>query len=170
MVFVTRYGLYEYTVLPLGLFTASLTFQRLMNDIMGKYIDVFVLVYLDDILMFSTTAHQHVHHLGLVFQNLREHKLQAKLRKCEFRKSTRKVPWPHCRLRGRYMWIRIRLLQLLIGKHPQTLRQSSSFWVLPIITTGLSLISRRWLPQLVTRYPTIRNSSGHQSSNMPMTP
>ena len=55
-----------------------------MNDIMGKYIDEFVLAYLDDILVFSTTEHEH--HLRLVFQKLREHKLQVKLKKCEFRK------------------------------------------------------------------------------------
>ena len=55
-----------------------------MNDIMGKYIDDFVLVYLDDILVFSTTEHEHKHHLRLVFQKLREHKLQTKLKKWEF--------------------------------------------------------------------------------------
>ena len=86
MAFVTRYGLYEYTVLPLGLCNALSTFQRLMNDIMGEYIDEFVLVYLDDILMFSTTECEHEYHLRLVFQKLREHKLQAKLKKCEFGK------------------------------------------------------------------------------------
>ena len=84
--FVTRYGLFEYTVLPLELCNAPSTFQRLMNSIMGEYIDNFVLVYLDDILVFSTTAHEHGHHLSLVFQKLREHKLQAKLKKCEFGK------------------------------------------------------------------------------------
>ena len=67
MAFVTRYGLYEYTVLPLGLCNAPSTFQRLMNDIMGEYIDDFVLVYLDDILVFSTIKHEHEHHLRLVF-------------------------------------------------------------------------------------------------------
>ena len=86
MAFVTRYSLYGYTVLPLGLCNSPSTFQRLMNDVMGEYIDDFVLVYLDDILVFSTTEHEHEHHLRLVFQKLREHKLQAKLKKCEFRK------------------------------------------------------------------------------------
>ena len=55
-----------------------------MNDVMGKYIDDLMLVYLDDILEFSTTEHEHEHHLRLVFQKLREHKLQEKLKKCEF--------------------------------------------------------------------------------------
>ena len=97
--FVTRYGLFEYTVLPLGLCNAPSTFQRLMNSVMGEYIDDFVLVYLDDILVFSTTEYEHEHHLRLVFQKLREHKLQAKLKKCEFCQTTCKVPWPYCRLR-----------------------------------------------------------------------
>ena len=57
-----------------------------MNSVMGEYIDDFVLVYLDDILVFSTTEHEHENHLRLVFQKLREHKLQAKLKKCEFGK------------------------------------------------------------------------------------
>ena len=53
---------------------------------MGEYIDNFVLVYLDDILVFSTTEHEHENHLRFVFQRLGEHKLQAKLKKCEFGK------------------------------------------------------------------------------------
>ena len=57
--FVTRYGLYEYTVLPLGLCNAPSTFQRLMNAVMSGYIDDFVLVYLDDILVYSDTADAH---------------------------------------------------------------------------------------------------------------
>ena len=51
--FVTRYGLYEYTVLPLGLCNAPSTFQRLMNEVMAGYIDDFVGVYLDDILVYT---------------------------------------------------------------------------------------------------------------------
>ena len=57
-----------------------------MNGVMGEYIDDFVLVHLDDILVFSTTEHEHEHHLRLVFHKLREHKLQDKLKKFEFGK------------------------------------------------------------------------------------
>ena len=67
MEFVTRYGLYEYTVLPVGLCNAPSTFQRLINDIISEYIDDFVLVYLDDILVFSTTEYEHEHNPRLVF-------------------------------------------------------------------------------------------------------
>ena len=61
--FVIHYGLYEYTVLPLGLCNAPSTFQRLMNDVLGDYIDKFALVYLDDILVYSRTEDVHKAHL-----------------------------------------------------------------------------------------------------------
>ena len=67
-----------------------------MNSVMGEYIDDFVLVYLDDILVLSTIQYEHEHHLRLVFQKLREHKLQAKLKKCEFSK-------PHVKYLGHVM-------------------------------------------------------------------
>ena len=73
-------------VLPLGLCNAPSTFSRLMNDVFGDYVDKFVLVYLDDLLVFSSSAAEHEQHLQLVLQRLREHHLQAKLRKCEFSK------------------------------------------------------------------------------------
>ena len=78
--------MYEYTVLPLGLCNAPSTLQRLMKSVMGEYIDNFMLVYLDNILVFSTTEHEHKYNLRPVFQKLREHKPQAKLKKCEFGK------------------------------------------------------------------------------------
>ena len=62
-------------VLPLGLCNAQSTFQRLMNSVMHGYIDDFVLVYLDDILMFSNTEDEHESHLHKVFGRLRENKL-----------------------------------------------------------------------------------------------
>ena len=73
--FVMQYGLFEYTVLPLGLCNAPSTFQRLMNSIVHGYIDNFVLVYLDNILVFSNTEDEHESHLRKVFDQLREHKL-----------------------------------------------------------------------------------------------
>ena len=61
--FVTRYGLYEYTVLLLGLCNAPSTFQCLMNNVLGDYIGRFVLVYLDDILLYSRAKDEHAAHL-----------------------------------------------------------------------------------------------------------
>ena len=73
--FVTRYGLFEYTVLPLGLCDAPTTFQCLMNSVMHGYIDNFVLVYLEAILVFSNTEDEHESHLCKVFNQLCKHKL-----------------------------------------------------------------------------------------------
>ena len=61
--FVTRYGLYEYTVLPLSLCNAPSTFQRLMNNVLGDYVNKFVLVNLDNIRVYSRTDHEHEAHL-----------------------------------------------------------------------------------------------------------
>ena len=65
--FVTRYSLFEYTVLPLGLCNAPSAFQRLMNSVTGEYIDDFVLVYFNDILVLSATEHENERHLRLIF-------------------------------------------------------------------------------------------------------
>ena len=82
--FVTRYGSYEYTVMSIGLTNAPATFSRLMNYIFMDYLDKFVVVYLDDILVFSKNKEEHAEHLRLVLDKLREHKLYAKYSKCEF--------------------------------------------------------------------------------------
>lgn len=82
--FRTRYGLYEFMVMPFGLTNAPATFQRLMNDIFRPFLDDFVIVYLDDILVYSRTKEEHAEHLRAVLTKLREHKLYAKLSKCTF--------------------------------------------------------------------------------------
>ncbi|KAJ9523014.1 hypothetical protein QJQ45_023818 [Haematococcus lacustris] len=82
--FRTRYGHFEFTVLPFGLCNAPATFQRLMNDIFRKELDDCVIVYLDDILIFSRNQQEHAQHLRRVLDLLQEHKLYAKLSKCEF--------------------------------------------------------------------------------------
>ncbi|KAJ9521390.1 hypothetical protein QJQ45_001231 [Haematococcus lacustris] len=82
--FRTRYGHFEFTVLPFGLCNAPATFQRLMNDVLHDLLDDCVLVYLDDILIFSRTPQEHIAHLRRVLDLLRKHKLYAKLSKCEF--------------------------------------------------------------------------------------
>ena len=82
--FVTRYGQYEYTVMSFGLTNAPATFSRLMNSIFMEYLDKFVVVYLDDILIYSKNEEEHAEHLRLVLEKLREHRLYAKFSKCEF--------------------------------------------------------------------------------------
>jgi len=87
--FSTHLGHFEWRVLPMGLSNAVATFQNLMNRIFGErgYLRKFVLVYLDDILVYSKTAEEHAQHLRLVFQALREEELFAKPSKCYFNKS-----------------------------------------------------------------------------------
>lgn len=82
--FKTRYGHYEYRVMPFGLCNAPATFQRLMNDILRPFLDLFVIVYLDDILVYSPTLEAHENHLRKVMESLREHRLYAAPNKCEF--------------------------------------------------------------------------------------
>ena len=82
--FNTRYGQFEFLVMPFGLCNAPATFQSLMNRVLQGYVDDFVLVYLDDILIYSETEHQHLDHLTAVLQRLRDHKLYARPHKCSF--------------------------------------------------------------------------------------
>ena len=81
--FRIRYGHYEFVVVPFGLTNAPATFMCLMNSVFSKYMDKFVLIFLDGILIYSKNEE----HLRIVLQLLREHKLYAKLRKCDFYKD-----------------------------------------------------------------------------------
>jgi hypothetical protein len=81
----TKYGSYEFLVMPFGLTNAPTTFCNLMNDIFREWLDDFVVVYINDILIYSDSLEEHVEHLWKVFQRLRENKLYAKLEKCEFK-------------------------------------------------------------------------------------
>jgi hypothetical protein len=82
--FHTRYGHYEFRVLPFGLTNAPATFMRLMNDVLRPLLDVCVVVFLDDILVYSKTPEEHAKHLRQVLELLRQHHLYAKASKCEF--------------------------------------------------------------------------------------
>ena len=82
--FRTRYGLFEYLVMPFGLCNAPATFQRTMNDIFRQHLDDFVMVYLDDILVMSRTVEEHRQHLRTVLGILRHHRFYAKRSKCQF--------------------------------------------------------------------------------------
>ena len=82
--FINRFGLFQWVVLPFGLCNAPSMFQRLMNTTLGDLLDRFVLVYLDDILVYSADAEQHELHLRTVLERLRQHTLYAKRSKCVF--------------------------------------------------------------------------------------
>jgi hypothetical protein len=82
--FITKYGLYEFTLMSFGLTNVPTFFMNLMNNVFMDYLDKFVVVFIDDILIYSQSQEEHVDHLKMVLQRLREHQLYAKLSKCEF--------------------------------------------------------------------------------------
>jgi hypothetical protein len=82
--FSTRYGLYEFTVMLFGLTNAPAYFMNLMNKVFMEYLDRFVVVFIDDILIYSKSESDHEEHLRLVLHKLRDNQLYAKFSKCEF--------------------------------------------------------------------------------------
>jgi hypothetical protein len=82
--FRTHYGHYEFLVLPFGLTNAPALFMDLMNQVFQPYLDKFVVVFIDDILVYSNSFEEHEEHLRQTLQTLRDHQLYAKLSKCEF--------------------------------------------------------------------------------------
>jgi hypothetical protein len=82
--FILRYGMYEFTVMSFGLTNAPAYFMYMMNKVFMEYLDKFVVVFIDDILVYSRNEEEHEGHLRLVLHKLRDHKLYAKLSKCEF--------------------------------------------------------------------------------------
>jgi hypothetical protein len=82
--FSTRYGLYEFIVISFGLTNAPAYFMNLMNKVFMEYLDRFVVVFIDSILIYSKNDSDHEEHLRLVIQKLRDNQLYAKFSKCEF--------------------------------------------------------------------------------------
>jgi hypothetical protein len=85
--FRTRYGHYEYRVMPFGLTNAPATFQALINDVLRQHLDIFVIAYLDDILIYSENEQEHIEHVQIVLECLDKHNLRLKPSKCSFHKQ-----------------------------------------------------------------------------------
>jgi hypothetical protein len=85
--FRTRYGHFEYVVMPFGLTNAPAIFMTLMNNVFYEFLDKFVVIYLNDILVYSKSKRDHITHLRQVLKTLRQHKLYAKMSKCEIMKQ-----------------------------------------------------------------------------------
>ena len=83
-IFRTWYGHYEFVVMPFGLTNESVVSMCLMNNVMHKYLDKFVVVFIDEMLIYSKSEEEHKEHLKIVLQELREHQLYAKSSKCDF--------------------------------------------------------------------------------------
>jgi hypothetical protein len=82
--FTTRYGLFEYLVMSFGLTNAPAHFMYLMNSIFMPELDKFVMIFINDILIYSSHMEEHEEHLRIILQQLRDHQLYSKFSKCEF--------------------------------------------------------------------------------------
>jgi hypothetical protein len=92
--FRTHHGHYEFLVMPFGLSNAPATFQALMNDVLRPYLQRFVLVFFDDILIYSSSWADRLQHVSVVLNALRAHHLHLKRSKCSFARPVDGLPWP----------------------------------------------------------------------------
>jgi hypothetical protein len=82
--FRTHHGHFEFLVMPFGLSNAPAMFQALMNDVLSPYLRRFVLVFFDDILIYSSSWAEHLQHVAIIFNELQAHRLHLKRSKCSF--------------------------------------------------------------------------------------
>jgi hypothetical protein len=124
--FSTRYGLYEYLVMSSGLTNAPAHFMYLMNSVFMLKLDKFVVVFIDDILIYFENEEDHAKHLHIVLTRLREHQLYAKFSKCEF--WLREVPFlGHVLSDGGIMVDPVKVQEVLNWKAPISVHEVRSF-------------------------------------------
>jgi hypothetical protein len=127
MAFSTRYGLYEYLVMSFGLTNAPAYFMYLMNLVFMPELDKFVVVFIDDILVYSRNEQEHTMHLHIVLQRLRDHRLYAKLSKCDF--WLREIKFlGHTISQDGVSVDPEKVQEVMDWKPPTTVRQIRSFW------------------------------------------
>uniref|UniRef100_A0A3Q7H671 Reverse transcriptase domain-containing protein n=1 Tax=Solanum lycopersicum TaxID=4081 RepID=A0A3Q7H671_SOLLC len=115
---VTRYEVYEWLVMPFGSINAPDSFCTLMKKIFNPYLDKFVVVYFDDIVIYSSTLEKHVEHLRKVFQVLRENHIYVKRKKCKFSQHEVHL-FGHVIRQGKYSCMRHRFGQSRSRRCPQ---------------------------------------------------
>jgi hypothetical protein len=138
--FSTRYGLYEYLVMSFGLTNAPAYFIYLMNSVFMQELDKFVVVFIDDILIYSKNSEDHAKHLHVVLQKLRDHHLYAKFSKCEFRLDTVKF-LGHTTSSDGMSVDPGKIQEVMDWKPPTSVHQIRSF-------LGLAGYYRRFIPDL----------------------
>jgi hypothetical protein len=136
--FSTRYGLYEYLVMSFGLTNAPAYFIYLMNSVFMTELDKFVVVFIDDILIYSKNEEEHAEHLRIVLQRLRDHKLYAKFSKFEFWLDSVKF-LGHTISKEGISVDPSKVQEVMDWKPPKTLHQIRSF-------LGLAGYYRRFIP------------------------
>ena len=82
--FQTKYGHFEYTVMPFGLTNTLASFQRFINEVLREHLNIFIITYLNDILIFLKNYNEHIEHIRKVLKKIENTELQLKLKKCEF--------------------------------------------------------------------------------------
>jgi hypothetical protein len=136
--FSTRYGLYEFLVISFGLTNALAYFMYLMNSVFMPELDKFVVVFIEDILVYSKNEKEHAGHLHVVLQRLREHRLYAKLSKCDFWLKEIKF-LGHTMSQAGIVVDPDKVQEVMNWKPPTTVRQIRSF-------LGLAGYYRRFIP------------------------
>ena len=125
--FRTRYGYYEFLVMPFGLTNALAAFMDLMNRVFKPYLDTFIIIFIDDILVYSRSEEEHAKHLRIVLQTLRDKQLHAKFSKCEFWLEEVVFLGMSSQLKECMLIIR-RLKQFLVGNHQPVCIRCVVFW------------------------------------------
>jgi hypothetical protein len=124
--FATQWGFFEYTRMAMGLCNSGATFSRLMAKVLDGYLDLFTLVYLDDILIYSNNLEDHYNHVKLVIERLRKHNLKVKLSKCKFA-QTRIEYLSHIIEDGKISPNPAKVAAVANATRPKTVKQVQSF-------------------------------------------
>ena len=127
--FQTQDDHYEFVVIPFGLINAPTNFMCMMNNIFSKYLDKFVLVFIDDILVYSKSKEEHEEHIRIVLQVLREHQIYTNFSKCDFYK-------PQIQYLGHI------ISEMGIFMDPKKIKTTEDF---PTPTSVINIISLIWL-------------------------